>query len=237
MKSVDNTFRMPPSSLILALDTTTEHGSLALARQGEVLEEVELHSREGFSGLIFSEIARLLERHGVKLSEIGAYAPAAGPGSFTGVRIGMTAAKGLAEAHGRPVVPISNLMAVAALARSQPPAPDPRPLAPVLDARRGQIAGAVYSPELKRLLEPMVATPEEFAQAAAKCGAESEGVIYCGPEASRFAPPGASFVVTPRALAGTIARLAAAELAAGRGLAADAADADYVRRPDIRLKH
>lgn len=211
--------------LLLALDTTSEHGSLALARGTELLELVELHSPEGFSGLIFTEIARLLQRHGLNLDDVEAYAPAAGPGSFTGVRVGMTAAKGLAEAHGRPVVPISNLAAVAALA----PAGD-RPLAPILDARRGEIHGAIYAPDLTRLLEPVVCTPSEFAARAAEFGE----VLYCGAEAERFAPPGAPRAVTPWALAGAIARLAAAELAAGRGVAAEAADAEYVRRPDIR---
>lgn len=211
------------SPLVLAFDTTQQCGSLALARGDNVLEEVELRCPEGFSGVIFGEITRLLERHSVKLSEVEVYAVAAGPGSFTGVRVGLTAAKGLAEMHGRPVIAVSNLTAVAWLARQG----DGALLAPVLDARRGEIAGAVYSRDLKRLLEPIIATPADFAARIAQFGA----AVWCGPEALRFAPPGVPTIVTPQAMAAAIARLAAV---AGGGQDAALADAEYVRRPDIR---
>ncbi len=214
--------------LILAFDTTSEHGSLALSRGEDVLEEVALYAPEGFSGVLFGEIARLLERHNVRLADVEAYAPAAGPGSFTGVRVGMTAAKGLAVAHGRPLVPVSNLAAVAALALAQ--TSGPQPLAPILDARRGDVFLAVYSAALERLLEPLVTTPQRLPALVSPFGE----VLYCGPEATKLAPPGAACVMTPRALAAAIARLAAHELAAGRGLDPAAAEAEYVRRPDIK---
>ena len=115
--------------MILAIDTTSEFGSLALARDADILEVVSLHSREGFGHLIFQQIVALLERHGLKLGDINGYAAASGPGSFTGVRVGLTADKGLAEAHGKQVVPVSNLLALAYAGER-----DLR--ATVLDARR-----------------------------------------------------------------------------------------------------
>src|SRR4051812_24387056 len=100
-------------SLALALDTTGESGSIALARDGAVLEEVPLYSPEGFGHLLFGEIASLLSRHGVALSAVDVFASASGPGSFTGVRVGLAAIKGLAEATQRKVVAVSNLQALA----------------------------------------------------------------------------------------------------------------------------
>ena len=89
------------SPRILALDTTGEYGSLALLEDERVLEEVLLHSPEGFGHILFSELEALLSRHNVGFNGIDVFASASGPGSFTGVRVGLTAVKGLAEATGR----------------------------------------------------------------------------------------------------------------------------------------
>src|SRR5712692_10509918 len=126
---------------VLTIDTTSEFGSLALARDAEMMEAVSLHSREGFGHLIFQEIVALLGRRGLKLPDIEGYAAASGPGSFTGVRVGLTAAKGLAEAHGKRVVPVSNLLALAYGGRGEL-------RAVLVDARRGEIYGAVYDAQL-----------------------------------------------------------------------------------------
>ena len=86
------------TSRILSIDTTSEFGSLALLRDGELVEETELHSTEGFGHILFTGIERLLARHGWKVSDIDCFASTAGPGSFTGIRVGLAAVKGLGEA-------------------------------------------------------------------------------------------------------------------------------------------
>ena len=114
---------------ILAVDTTGEFGSLALSDGGRLLEEVALHSPEGFGHVLFDEIQGLLGRHSLSLADLNGFASAAGPGSFTGVRVGLTAVKGFAEATGQKVVAVSNLAAMAWFGT--------RPLrAVVMDARR-----------------------------------------------------------------------------------------------------
>ena len=133
---------------ILALDTTSQHGSLALRRDGAILSELELHSSDGYDHLIFQAITDLLRNAGVQLSEIDCFAAASGPGSFTGVRVGLAAVKGLAAALGKPVAGISNLRALAALGD----------LTPAIDARRGEVYTAVYDAEL-RLLSPETIEP------------------------------------------------------------------------------
>jgi len=211
--------------LILALDTTNETGSLALARGVQLLEEAEIAAPDGFSGILFQQIETLLSRHEARLADIDLYAAAAGPGSFTGVRVGLTAAKALAEMHGRMVAAVSNLAAIVQMANVIQPE-GAALLAPVVDARRGEVAGAVYTREMKRVLEPSVGTPAEFAVRVAELGK----ALYCGPDAAAFAPSGAPYANTPPALAAAIARLAFA----GQGVDPAAADAEYVRRADVR---
>ena len=133
---------------ILALDTTSQHGSLALRRDGATLAELALHSGDGYGHLLFQALTDLLRNGGVQLSEIDCFAAASGPGSFTGVRVGLAAVKGLAAALGKLVAGISNLRALAALGN----------LTPAIDARRCEVYTAVYDAEL-RLLSPETIEP------------------------------------------------------------------------------
>ena len=110
---------------------------------------------DGFAGIVYSEIESLLADHGYRLPDVDIWAPASGPGSFTGVRIGLTAAKALAEVTGRPAVPISNLEALAFAGSG-----DLR--AAVMDARRGQVFTALYDAAVSPILEPSVETWPEF---------------------------------------------------------------------------
>src|SRR5271169_635277 len=105
-------------TLLLAVDTSGKNGSLALARtttgQSEiaVLEVVPLAGGT-FSAQLVPQIAALLEKHGHSKADLGAFAVANGPGSFTGLRVGLAAIKALAEALQKPIVAISLLEAVA----------------------------------------------------------------------------------------------------------------------------
>lgn len=213
--------------LILAIDTTQPTGSVALARDGALLEEREIQATEGFSGVVYGAIAALLDRHAVKLPQIDGYAAAAGPGSFTGVRVGLTVAKGLAEVHGKQVVAVSNLRAIAFLARDKGPALD-HVLCPIIDVRRGEVAAAVYSNGLEMLMPPVSAEPPEITARVAGFGP----VTYCGADAPAFFPGG---IATSRCLAGAMALIAARDFDAGLGLDPAAVDAEYVRRADVHL--
>lgn len=209
-------------SLLLALDTTGEHGSLALAEGDRVLEVVEIDSPEGFAHLIFGEIESLLRRHGVGIPEVQCFASAAGPGSFTGVRVGLTAAKGLAEAAGRKVVAISNLQALAWFGTCPW-------RAPVIDARRGQVYGGIYDASLKVARDEVVISFDEWERSLPRQNIE---LITAG-----FEPPPTDLPITraPGALAGAIASIAAARFAAGLALDPAGIDANYVRRSDAEL--
>ena len=215
---------------ILALDTTNEYGSLALAGDGQVVAEVLLHSQEGFSGILFDQLRGLLERGGWRLEDIDCFAAAAGPGSFTGVRVGLAAVKGLAEALGKRVVAVSNLEAVAWFGGAAL-------RAAVVDARRGQIYGAVYTAELG------IASPEVVMPFPAWLATLPEGgVEFVCQDFAPFRPAleGTRFEHSmvreaPRALAGAIAKIAAARLAAGLSRSPAEIDANYVRQSDAVL--
>jgi len=210
------------SLFVLAIDTTGDVGSIALVGEGGLIEEVVIDSPDGFAHVLFDEIERLLARHGLSVSQINAFASASGPGSFTGVRVGLTAVKGLAEATGRKVIAVSNLQALAWYGS--------RPVrAVVLDARRGEVYGGVYDYRLQPLQEEVVAMfPAWFASLPR---GELEIVTQGFPLGAVTAP----IVRAPKALAGSIGHIAFERLLGGEVLDPGEIDANYVRRSDAEL--
>ena len=126
------------SQLLLFVDTSGKNGSLALARvapeqNGIVVLEVVPLKGGAFSAQLVPQIAALLENHGYRKGDLGAFAVVNGPGSFTGLRVGLAAIKALAEGLQKPIVAISLLEAVACSGAARG-----RVLA-VLDAGRGDV--------------------------------------------------------------------------------------------------
>jgi tRNA threonylcarbamoyladenosine biosynthesis protein TsaB len=211
--------------LTLAVDTTAEFGSIALADDSDVLEEVLLHEPKGFSAALFGQIGAILERQGVGIRDVGLFAGASGPGSFTGVRVGLAAMKGLAEVLGRPAAAVSNLEALAVFGGT-----DAR--ATVIDARRGEIFGALFDASGRALVPETVIRFPVFLQLLGDREFE-----WISADFAPFLPAlaGTRFerlpiVTAPRALAGAIARLAV-----GRQRDPAAIEANYVRRSDAEL--
>jgi tRNA threonylcarbamoyladenosine biosynthesis protein TsaB len=212
---------------LLAIDTTGEFGSIALVDEnGGVIEEVGLHSPEGFAHILFGEIEQLLARHALSLSDVDVFASASGPGSFTGVRVGLTAAKGLAEATGRKVVAVSNLQALATFGT--------RGLrAVVMDARRGQVYGAVYNAALEPVCEEVVISLPDWLKSLPSGDLEfiTQGFPLTGVEGPVQGP----VIEAPRALAGAIGKIAIKRFEGGLAEDPSAIDANYVRRSDAEL--
>lgn len=204
--------------LVLAIDTTREYGSLALARGGETLEELLVHAPAGFAQVLYRELSALLERNRVKLQDVDCFAAASGPGSFTGVRVGLACVKGLAEACRKPAAGISNLRALARFGSA--------PLrAPIIDARRNEIYGAVYD------AKGDLVAPEVVAPFADWFRTLPEGPIdTIAQDRIHHAT-----VPAPQALAGAIAQIAVEKLCRGERPDPAALDANYVRRSDAEL--
>jgi tRNA threonylcarbamoyladenosine biosynthesis protein TsaB len=110
---------MPESTLLLGIDTCGPTGSVALGRWDgqavEILGQIELEGRS-YSSTLVAAVSELLAHGGVTLREVGAIVAVSGPGSFTGVRVGLSAVKGFAEAARIPVIAVSRLEVLAAKA-------------------------------------------------------------------------------------------------------------------------
>jgi len=213
--------------VILSIDTTSEFGSIALTDRDRIVEEVLMHSTDGFGHLLFGQIEMLLSRHGVSVHEMDCFAGASGPGSFTGVRIGLAAVKGLAEATGRRAVAVSSLRALASFGTAAL-------RATILDARRGEIYGALYSDQLEAAAPEVVVSFPAWLATLPERGFEFVATDFSPFRA--FVDPAIPVVTAPRALAGAIGRIAWREWEAGRAQDPAAIDANYVRRSDAELK-
>lgn len=216
--------------IIFALDTTSEFGSLALRVDGRTRAEETIHSRDGFAHLIFPVIANLMRDNSVQLSEVDCFASASGPGAFTGVRVGLAAVKGLAEALSRPALGVSNLRAMATFGSGSH-------RAVLLDARRGDIFGAVYDNELHLVAPEVVMKIEAWMDSLTGNGYEfitpPDFVFPSIWEQSRFA--GMPVRQASRYLASAIAECAEIEGLAGTWMDPALLDANYVRRSDAEL--
>jgi tRNA threonylcarbamoyladenosine biosynthesis protein TsaB len=231
--------------LILALDTTTRAGSLALALDGRLLEIAEGDPGLTHAARLPGGILDLLARHHLTLRDLDLYGVAVGPGSFTGLRIGIATIQGLAFANGRQVVGVSALDALAEAAGQAADAGGaPALRAAWMDAQRGEVYGRLYRAAGEAWLpvtEPVVARPSEVLDAWSDGLGDGPvefvgdgAVVYREHLAEAFgnrARP--SYTVPP--LAPAIAIMAARGVATGLAVTPDAIRPLYVRRPDAEL--
>ena len=216
--------------LTLAVDTTAEFGSIALADDQGIREELLLHEPKGFSGVLFGELEALLARQKIRLDAIDLFAGASGPGSFTGVRVGLAAIKGLAEVLGKPAVAVSNLEALSTFGNAGL-------RATVIDARRGEVYGALFDASGEQIIPEMVVRFQRFLELLE--GREFEWIAadFDSFRAALTATPFEHHSITaaPRAVAGRIAGIALDRITRGALCDAAAIEANYVRRSDAEL--
>lgn len=231
---------MPYNShvLVLALDTASPSGSISILRGESHIAVISTTGDETYSSRMFRQLDFLLAELGFSHDQFDLYAVNSGPGSFTGLRVGITAAKAWAEAYGKPVVAVSGLEAVAAQSYGS------SMLVPVIDARRGQVYFGFYRRDAARLVregEDRVGTPEEFRSALQGIPGQDGATVITSDVGigaqfgnwvlgQRIAVENVSSVLAP-----VIGRIAYGR--ANRGEVADALtlDANYVRRSDAEL--
>ena len=216
--------------LILSLDTTTRAGSCALLGDAGVIREQTGDDSRDQAERLPRDLAALLEREAMSLQAIDAFAVATGPGSFTGLRVGIATMQGLAMATGKALFGVSAFEALASLAKG-------RRVATWIDAWRGEVFAALYE-DGAAVGTAVVAPPHVLLESIA-----GQSIVFTGDgaalyesrirerlgEQARFTEP-----VAP-ALAGAVATLAAAAFRAGDRPLAHAIRPIYVRRSDAEI--
>ncbi len=228
--------------ICLSLDSTTRDGSVALVVDDRIVEERRGDGSRSHGERLPRELLDVAAAHGVAIADVEVFAVAAGPGSFTGLRIGIATVQGLAFVERRMVVAVSALEAAAHAAAERALAGTI--VAAWIDAQRQdvyassyRVADALpYTPErLTPLAAPMVGDPAHLLE-----GWRSEGAVprvFVGDGAVRYAEvvrrgvPGAELAAVPL-LAGPIGRVAIVRAGRGEAVHPAAIQPLYVRRPD-----
>jgi tRNA threonylcarbamoyladenosine biosynthesis protein TsaB len=222
-------------TLLLAIDTSGKNGSIALARvtpgqrDVEIVEVLPL-TGGAFSAQLVPEIAALLEKHQYGKSDLGAFAVASGPGSFTGLRVGLAAVKALAEALRKPIAAISLLEAVACSSAARG-----RVLS-ALDAGRGEVYVGDY--ELGSQARMHAHLHSECLLRREDLVAEARRNLVVTPDAAlaemaRAAGIRVELIEHPSA--GMIAQLGWEHLQRGQTASPEELEANYIRRSDAEI--
>ena len=220
--------------LILAIDTSWKHGSLALARgDGRSFEALETASLTGgaFSAELVPQIAAALARRNLHKHEIDGFVAVSGPGSFTGLRVGLAAIKGLVEVLKKPIATVSVLEALALASGVVG-----RVFA-ALDAQRGEVFLGEYDVHLETL-QAMSVRQESLLTREAFLAVLPAHATVVTPDVSLAAlvlPGGTTLRQIERPGADMIARIGLRKILAGQTVSADALDANYVRRSDAEI--
>jgi tRNA threonylcarbamoyladenosine biosynthesis protein TsaB len=211
---------------LLGIDTCGPSGSVALGRltgmhSAETIAQKELEGRS-YSATLVAAVLELLAGQGIRLSEIGCIVGVNGPGSFTGVRVGLSAVKGLAEGAGLPVVAVSRLEVLARKAGV---------LSSALDAHRQEVFLRVADCDLR--------IRELLAGAADLAGiAPCSRIAVCDDAATNLLKtnwPGAELVRVAAPMAGDALALAAPDIASGEFVDVALLDGHYLRRSDAEI--
>ena len=235
--------------LILAIDTSGQSGGITLAEANtgsfRVIESAAIAGGT-FSAQLIPTLAALLRKHGYGVKDLGGFAAASGPGSFTGLRVGLSAIKGLAETLHKPIATVSVLEALASLADHE------GKIAAAMDAGRKEVFLGVYQkngnssaeksglPRSTQSDHSLIMQREELLTQQnfmATLGTERPAVILtsdAGIAELASSSHSAVVVVTPPG-SEVIARIGAAKLLTGETVSVEALDANYLRRSDAEI--
>ena len=235
--------------LILAIDTSGQSGGITLAEaDAESFRVIESAAIAGgtFSAQLIPTLATLLKKHGYGVNDLDGFAAASGPGSFTGLRVGLSAIKGLAETLHKPIATVSVLEALSSMADK------PGKIAAAIDAGRKEIFLGLYQKDGNSSAEKSgPQTSMQFDHALIK--QREELLTQQDFLATLATERPAAIITSDAALAGlassshsavvvvkppgseVIARIGAGKLLAGETVSVEALDANYLRRSDAEI--
>lgn len=228
--------------LVLSLDTTTRAGSVALVDDDRVLVERAGDATRSHAERLPAELLKVLADVGVSIGEVDALAVASGPGSFTGLRVGIATIQGLAVAMSRQVVTVSALEALAHLAGVDRPVGDV--IAVWMDAYRREVFSGLYrvarpmtysEERLDEIEGPLVSAPDAALARWLGLGYRPDVWIGDGTAVYSMVIEGVGEVRKTEPIAATIGRLAIARSRAHGSIDPAAIQPLYVRRPDAEV--
>jgi len=218
----------------LAIDTSTDTASVAIVQDSQVLAELTWHCEQNHTTELFPRLLQLIKQAKLSLESVSGIIVARGPGSFNGLRVGVSTAKGLAFSLGRPIIGISTLEVAA-----YPHAETGLPVCPIFNAGREEIATAIYQKKNKRWCQ-LVA--EHITTVDALCSQITTKTIFCGDFTPSIATQLSKQLKQKAIILPPAARLRRASFLAELGLKRlEAGDYDnpatlqplYLRRPPI----
>jgi len=172
--------------IVFGIDTSTNQGSVAIAEDGKLLSESFLPLNSSYSKTLINSLDDLLKKCKIGINDIDGFAVSIGPGSFTGLRIGLSTCKGFNLATGKPIVPVGTLDAIVESFLSAPESLKSTIdnlqssilfLCPILDAKKGEVYASLYKYEngvIKKVEDDMAISPEKL------CQKFNEPVIFFG---------------------------------------------------------
>jgi tRNA threonylcarbamoyladenosine biosynthesis protein TsaB len=227
--------------IVLAIDTCDARGSISILCTDEIVATVVHDVPEEYSSWLLPAVDRALRAASTVLTDVNLFAVATGPGSFTGVRIGLTTVKAWAEVFEIPIVGVSRLEVLAAESKGTA-----LYVAPFIDAQRGQLFGALYKRSVDGLKlegeELVTAAPDFIAGVNEQAGSETVDWVSTDPEALLKNPAWQArsardeqILQVPNILAPLIAKLAKHKASKGQAVDALSLDANYVRRSYVEV--
>jgi tRNA threonylcarbamoyladenosine biosynthesis protein TsaB len=221
---------------LLSIDTATNSGGVAIARNSEVIGLAMLKTPLRYSENIIHYIDFLLHQLELDRDEIDCLVVTTGPGSFTGLRIGIATAKGMCQGLGRPVIGISTLEALAHRFRAVS-----KRVAPMIDARRQQVYGAVYETsgrELQEEVQGIVLPPAVWLKSL-----PDDDYLFVGDAAQMYSQtvralkPNSRMLPTDNCVLRSICQLGFRRYTKGTVQRPEELKANYIRPSDAELKN
>ena len=183
-------------SLILNIDTATETAQVSFTRDGKLLQSLSNGSQKDHASFLQVAIQQLMNDAAIKLNDVDAIAVTAGPGSYTGIRVGMSSAKGLCYALNKPLITINTLEVLTVAAIEESHGSVNFLYCPMIDARRMEVFTAIYSSKTTTIFAPcaMILQQDSFINELNK-----NKIVFFGSGADKWKAlcnhPNASFTV------------------------------------------
>ncbi|MBI3814503.1 MAG: tRNA (adenosine(37)-N6)-threonylcarbamoyltransferase complex dimerization subunit type 1 TsaB [Nitrospinae bacterium] len=237
--------------IVLGIDTSTNYGSVAITDKYNLLSESSIPSSNSYSKSLIGTIDELLKKCRIGIGDIDGYAVSIGPGSFTGLRIGLSTCKGFHLASGRPIIPVDTLDAMVESILNNLNSHDPlmwvprilnsQLLCPVLDARKGEIYTALYKYEdgkAEKIADEMAVTPEKHCQGIDRPAVFFGDGLRTYGDFIKSRLKGLAFFYDdmPKTIASSIAFMGAKKLERGDVADSGALKPKYIRRSEAEIK-